>query len=275
MSGTLDVIQNVTGYTALGSVAVITLAIGVRAISDATAIRGADKRFAQAQSRAFEAFNPTLESSSKGQAKEHSVKTSDKPSTVLALASLFDVYSKQIDKYQAQTQSRATWSFLCAVVSMIAGIVFLICGGWEIMRLVDKAPDGTGAIQGHVLPGSIISVMGGAMTAFITKTFLDIHRTSLVQLNHYFKQPVLSSHILSAQRLADLMAKDNLKERMYEELIRQVIALIAAEQGQSVDLFGRSGPKSQTSASKRRTRNTQEQPRYNGGTTATSAARDS
>jgi hypothetical protein len=194
---------------------------------------------------------------------------------VLALASLFDVYSKQIDKYQAQTQSRATWSFLCAVVSMIAGIVFLICSGWAIMHLGDKDPGGTSAIQQHVLPGSIISVIGGAMTAFITKTFLDIHRTSLVQLNHYFKQPVLSSHMLSAQRLADLLVRRDLRETMYEELIRQVIALIAAEQAQSVDLIGRSRLKDQAFASKRKTRQGQGQARNNDGRTEASAARES
>jgi hypothetical protein len=147
----------------------------------------------------------------------------------LQLADLFNLCSAQIKKYEYQTQSRAYWSFICAVVAMSAGIA-LLC--WGAVDLFQGATE-TARTTGHIVSGSIISTVGGAMSAYITKTFLDVHRTSLLQLNHYFKQPVLNSHILSAQRLADRLEDGAVKKEMYRELIKQVIALIAAEQIES------------------------------------------
>jgi TRADD-N domain-containing protein len=176
----------------------------------------ADKKFSEAQDRTFK-----------------------EPLPLLGLSNLFELYSTQIDKYQAQTQGRATLSFLCAVVSMVAGISLLVWGGFAIVQHgVDKEET---FWNSHILSGSIISVIGGAMSAFITKTFLDVHRTSLLQLNHYFKQPVLNSHILSAQRLSDSVPDMELRLKLYQTLIEQVIALIPAEQAQAVDLSFRQG----------------------------------
>ena len=45
----------------------------------------------------------------------------------------------------------------------------------------------------------MIAAIGGAISAYITKTFLDVHKVSLQQLNRYFAQPVINDHILMAQ----------------------------------------------------------------------------
>jgi ABC-type multidrug transport system fused ATPase/permease subunit len=115
---------------------------------------------------------------------------------------LFNLYNKQIEKYQRETQSRASYSFLLAVLSMIAGLGILVWGGWTIVHDPNL-----------VASGSVIAAIGGAMSAYITKTFLDVHKLSLRQLNHYFKQPVLNSHILTAQRLTDLLEDKDAKKK--------------------------------------------------------------
>jgi cytochrome c biogenesis protein CcdA len=107
--------------------------------------------------------------------------------TALQTGRLFNLYSKQIEKYQTQTQARAGWSFIFAIIAMVSGLGFLVWGGYEIIREHVKWE--------HVAAGNAISAIGGAVSAFITKTFLDVHRLSLIQLNHYFRQPVLNAHI--------------------------------------------------------------------------------
>ncbi|MBV8214685.1 MAG: hypothetical protein JOZ08_15870 [Verrucomicrobia bacterium] len=151
----------------------------------------------------------------------------------LRLVDLFNLCDAKIRKYEFQTRSRANWSFVWAVLAMPAGIGLLCWGAIVLFQAAHDAADTHGIIS-----GSIISTVGGAMSAYITKTFLDIHRTSLLQLNHYFKQPVLNSHILSAQRLADHLQDDSLKKQMYQDLIQQVLALIAADQAESEDFVG-------------------------------------
>lgn len=48
---------------------------------------------------------------------------------LLQVGRLFDLYSKQIEKYQTETQARAGWSFIFAIFSMLAGLSFVIGGG--------------------------------------------------------------------------------------------------------------------------------------------------
>jgi hypothetical protein len=59
-------------------------------------------------------------------------------------------------------------------------------------------------------------------------------RLSLLQLNHYFKQPVLNTHILTSQRLTDLLQDEKAKQKALEKIIATVCDLIHAEQAQAV-----------------------------------------
>jgi len=136
----------------------------------------------------------------------------------LQIGNLFDLYNKQMERYQTETIARAGWSFIFAIIAMVAGLGFVVAGGayglaasgWE-----------------HVGAATAISGIGGGVSAFITKTFLDVHRLSLTQLNHYFRQPVLNSHVLTAQRIADQMMDRPTRDRCYQEILTAVVALIS------------------------------------------------
>jgi Cyanobacterial TRADD-N associated 2-Transmembrane domain len=151
--------------------------------------------------------------------------------TALQTGRLFNLYSKQIEKYQTQTQARAGWSFIFAIIAMVSGLGFLVWGGYEIIREHVKWE--------HVAAGNAISAIGGAVSAFITKTFLDVHRLSLIQLNHYFRQPVLNAHILTAQRLADNLPEGPAHQKAYESIIAKVSQLITAQPVELMDIYGR------------------------------------
>lgn len=181
----------------------------------------ADARLMDAQARAF-GTAPQGEGQNKTE--------------TLQLPDLFAACSYQIEVYESQTRNRANWSFSFAVVAMLAGILLLCWGAFVLFQVAG----GKAIATHHIISGSIISTVGCAMSAYITKTFLDVHRTSLLQLNHYFKQPVLTSHILTAERLANQL-DDKVKEEMYRDLIQEVVSLISAEQAQSAELSSLSG----------------------------------
>lgn len=137
--------------------------------------------------------------------------------SALSTGRLFNLYSKQIEKYQEETRSRATWSFIFALVAMFAGLGFVFWGGTLILTQVDLD---------HVAAGAAIASIGGGINAFITKTFLDVHKLSLSQLNHYFQQPVINDHILMAQRLADEVDDEETRKKAYETVIGSISKLI-------------------------------------------------
>ena len=198
----------------------------------------ADKRLDEAEKQAFQSDPEAIERRTKGLIESHGLleqqakdiaKALEESRSAVQMGRLFNVYSRQIEKYQTQTQSRAGWSFMFALLSMVAGLGFIVWGGSHIIANPGWQ---------NVTAGTVIAVIGGAVSAFITKTFLDVHRLSLLQLNHYFRQPVLNTHILTAQRLADQLP-DAARQKAYVDVIDKVAALIRAEPEQRTDIYGR------------------------------------
>lgn len=135
----------------------------------------------------------------------------------LILGNLFNLYNKQIERYQDETRSRASWSFYIALISMFFGFAFIFWGGQHIL---------TQTSWDHLAAGSAIAAIGGSISAYITKTFLSVHRLSIQQLNRYFDQPVINDHILMAQRLADNLPDAPTRQKAYEAIISSVTTLI-------------------------------------------------
>jgi hypothetical protein len=130
---------------------------------------------------------------------------------------LLELYNNQIEKYQADTQQRATISFFFAILAMSTGIGFVVwAGSYSITSDSVLKTVGTAAI----------STVGVTLSAYITKTFSDLHRVSLEQLNRYFRQPVLNEHVLTVERLAEQLS-DGAKESAYVRLIDKILSLMA------------------------------------------------
>jgi hypothetical protein len=141
----------------------------------------------------------------------------DQNTRSLILGNLFNLYNKQIERYQDETRSRASWSFYIALIAMFFGFGFVFWGGQHVLTQTN---------WDHLAAGSAIAAIGGGISAFITKTFLGVHKLSLQQLNRYFDQPVINDHILMAQRLADNLPDSTSRQKAYEAIILSVTALI-------------------------------------------------
>ncbi len=135
----------------------------------------------------------------------------------LHMNNLFYLYSKQIELYQQQTRNRASWSFIFAIFAMFLGMGFVFWGGSFVLSA--EGADYTTA-------GASISAIGGGISAYIAKTFLDVHKLSLTQLNQYFQQPVINEHILMAQKLTDAIDDEEFRKKSYEKIINSITELI-------------------------------------------------
>lgn len=146
---------------------------------------------------------------------------------LIHMGHLLNLNSRQIEKYQQQTRSRATLSFFVALLAMVAGLGFLVWGGSIVFR-ADKSI--------LLAAGGIVLAVGGGVSAYITKTFLDIHRVSLDQMNRYFRQPVVNDRILMAQRLADDSEDSRTRQQAYDKIIGSITELIKAETSNTAKL---------------------------------------
>ena len=206
------------------------LGIGYKLFQDYREARRARERVFEAEKEAFKAVPESFvkqtqelrasQVSLEQQAREIN-RLIESSQNALRMGTLFDLYAKQIEKYQTETQARAGWSFIFAIIAMFAGLGFVVWGGAHILTIKDWQ---------HVAAGSAISAIGGSVSAYITKTFLDVHRLSLNQLNHYFRQPVINAHVLTAQRLADQLEDVSAKKQAYETIIANVTNLIREDE---------------------------------------------
>ena len=204
------------------ALAVVTLKL----ILDFLRVRENLKNVRDAEKKAFEESTFSVEDKVKSLYETHDglkekaeeiKKIVEESQNTIIMGRLFNLYSQQIEKYQQETRSRAGWSFIFAILSMFLGMFFLFWGGSFIL---------SEAGAGHVTAGAAISAIGGGVSAYITKTFLDVHKLSLTQLNRYFKQPVINDHILMAQRLAEDVDDEEVRKISYEKIISSITALI-------------------------------------------------
>jgi hypothetical protein len=219
-------IGSIASDVAAGVLFTTVLTFGLKLISDFLSSRRARDRVLAAEKEAFktvpEAFAArTAELAASQEQLER--RTSqlqgvlDQAQASLKVGLLFDLYNKQVEKYQTETQARAGWSFIFAIIAMFAGLGFVVWGGTVVV---------SGGGWEKVAAGSLISTIGGAVSAYITTTFLDVHRLSLLQLNRYFRQPVINANVLTAQRIADSIEEPEAKRQAYVKILDRVIELI-------------------------------------------------
>lgn len=135
----------------------------------------------------------------------------------ISLRKLSFLYLKQIEQYQEETRARAFWSFSLAILAMFLGFAFIYWGGSVLLNSNESLA---------LAAGATISTIGAAASGFITKTFLEVHKLSLSQLNLYFRQPVINDHIMMAQRLAEGVEDKKIRQEAYLKIIDATISLI-------------------------------------------------
>lgn len=173
----------------------------VTAIKDATGKRKTDAKVEEAEKNVF---SPQLNSNSDSQEEK--------------LVKMFYLFNSQLDKYQNETRSRANWSFFFAIGSMIFGLWFIYWGAKQFY---------SGDEGGYKSIGLMVTALGGAVSGYITKTFLSAHKLALEQLHAYYVHPRINFLILMGQRLAEESKDEEIRKKTYSDLIQSIRDLIA------------------------------------------------
>jgi hypothetical protein len=134
--------------------------------------------------------------------------------TITPLATLINVNDDLIRKYHNIATFQADRSFHSSQRAMWAGMGIIVAcavsGIWA----------GTGGAKALV---ALLGGVGAALSGFLSRTYLAMHRDALRQMNRYFEQPVLRGYYLTAERLVrDL--DDSPEGRMKQMIAERVLA---------------------------------------------------
>jgi hypothetical protein len=111
----------------------------------------------------------------------------------LSVENLIRLNRAETDQYHKITRVQAEKSFHNSQIAMFFG--FAIVGSGAIIVLLPISTETKLAVAG-------ISAVGTALAGYINRTFLKSHELSILQLNIFFRQPLVQSYLLTAERLA-------------------------------------------------------------------------
>lgn len=159
--------------------------------------------------------------------------------------SLLKVNQAQVYEYHGITKHQAENAYRNSQIAMGAGLIILILATAAAVALQNNAS--------RILLGSIAG-LGVAFSAYITATYLKVYQSTLAQLNFYFRQPLVNSYLLSAERLTGDMSaeqRDDMRARIIDAMLQGAIDEIrvgagGTPNGESVN--GRGTQKSATAA---------------------------
>jgi uncharacterized membrane protein (DUF485 family) len=140
---------------------------------------------------------------------------------VTDLATLIKINRTQMEAYEALTRRQATSSYRLSQGALAVGLVILVAGSIAVLVTPTDAAKITTAS---------LTAMGGALTGYIARTYLRIYERTLIQLNYYFRQPLVTSYFLTAERLSH-----NLGEPEKTETCKQIVAHVLGSSTLSKD----------------------------------------
>jgi hypothetical protein len=132
--------------------------------------------------------------------------------------SLLKLNQTQMDQYHDITKHQAENAYRNSQIAMGSGLAILVGAAVAAILL----PSNTSKI---ILGG--VAGIGAAFSAYIGATFLNAYHAALAQLNFYFRQPLVNSYLLSAERLASDMPddrRDKMREKIIDAMLQEGIA---------------------------------------------------
>jgi hypothetical protein len=140
------------------------------------------------------------------------------------LQNLLLVNRTQLNLYQKIATGDAKAASRNSQVAMVIGFLMLVVGA----ALAIRAPNTTSKI----VIGALASI-GSILSGYIGQTFLKAQAQAMRQLNYYFRQPLVASYLLSAERIALKLQDDKSTEKALLDVIKNV--LLAANHAEVLD----------------------------------------
>jgi hypothetical protein len=132
------------------------------------------------------------------------------------LMGLMRANRKQMDAYDALARSQARTSYRASQIAMGIGLIILAAG---IAIAVFAHSDAT------KYAAAIVTACGAAVGGYVSHTFISVHLHASEQMNFYFRQPLVQSYLLSAERLAQRLP-DQAKPEQISKILASAMAQI-------------------------------------------------
>lgn len=133
-----------------------------------------------------------------------------------SLLALLRLNREQMKQYHLVSLQQASGAYRMSQAAMSAGLAVLVVGGGLAVTVLRESVD---KITIAVLTG-----LGSAISAYIGNTYLQTYKKTLAQLNFYFRQPLVSSYYLHAERMVKDLAKDE-RDPVTVDLIRNIMTI--------------------------------------------------
>jgi hypothetical protein len=124
-----------------------------------------------------------------------------------------------LDEYQKPVRAQARTSYAYSQVALLVGLVVLVFGV-VIIVFTDQA-------AARLAVGGLTGV-GSLLSGYIARTYLRVYEKAQDQLNFYFREPLVTSYLLTAERLAAKLDVDR-RQQAYAQMVGEIVRAVRAD----------------------------------------------
>jgi hypothetical protein len=136
------------------------------------------------------------------------------------MSNLILINRTEMSGYHQLTIDQATKSFRHSQIAMYLGLTVVI--GCVLLVAVSSLDTGV------KIAITALGAVSTAVAGYLTSTFLKVHAVSITQLNRFFEQPLVSSYLLSAERVAQQL-QDTSREAALRRVVDQALRAAVTE----------------------------------------------
>jgi hypothetical protein len=152
-----------------------------------------------------------------GRARAAAAEAGEELADATDLAALIKANRKQMEAYDVLARGQANTAFRNTQLAMAAGLLVLFVGA----IIAIATPNTTSKITTATL-----TAIGGLLSGYIARTFLQTYFRAIRQLNFYFQQPLINSYLLTAQRLIKEMSTRSERDPALSEVITRMMDVL-------------------------------------------------
>lgn len=141
----------------------------------------------------------------------------------LDLQNLIQINRQQMKVYQEIATKHAKLASRSCQIAISCGFLILVAGAIIALEVATDP-------AAKIVVGSL-AVIGSAVTTFISKTFFEAQKLAMSQLNLYYRQPLVTSYLLQAERLTNRLEKASQREKITSVVDRMLAAARNAYEG--------------------------------------------
>ncbi|CAM5704126.1 TRADD-N-associated membrane domain-containing protein [Streptomyces purpurascens] len=130
------------------------------------------------------------------------------------LQNLIVLNRTQMQVYHEIATKQARLASRNSRLAIAVGFVVLIVGAVAAIRTSDETS--------KIVIGAL-ALIGSLLSTYISRTFLISEDRAMAQLNYYFRQPLVTSYVLSAERLTHKLAEAR-RDDLVTEVVQGVLA---------------------------------------------------